>query len=218
MAIKVFLADDHALVRDGLQVLLERADGINVTGAASNGRDAVRQIKELQPDVVIMDIAMPGQNGIEATSIISETCPSCRVLILSMHHSAEHIYHALKAGASGYLLKESAGQEVVEAVRAVHDGRRYLSQRIKETVIDDYIQQRKTVSAKSPFEMLSSREREVIQLVVEGKTSADIARTLFISPKTVETYRSRLMQKLGVKDLPGLVKFAIQHGLTTIDG
>lgn len=217
MAIKVFLADDHAVVRDGLRALLEGAGDIEVVGSESNGRDAVRQIQKLRPDVALMDITMPGLNGIEAAAQINETCPSTQVIILSMHHTAEHVYRALKAGAKGYVLKESAGQEVVNAVRKVHAGGRYLSRRIEETVIDNYAPQNKTASYASPLDKLSSREREILQLVVEGKSSAAIAETLFISPKTVETYRSRLMKKLGVKDIPSLVKFAIQHGVTTLD-
>ncbi len=217
MAIKVFLADDHAVVRDGLRVLLEHEDDITVIGAASNGRDAVRQIRTLHPDVVLMDIAMPELNGIEATSQISDICPSTRVLILSMHHTKEHVYQALKAGAHGYLLKESAGQEVVKAVRTVYAGRRYLSECIEETVIHNYLQQRQAVSVVSPLESLSSREREILQLVTEGKSSMEISRIIFISPKTVETYRHRLMKKLGIKGLPSLVKFAVRHGLTTLD-
>jgi len=217
MTIKVFLADDHAVVRDGLQALLEGEHDISVVGVASNGRDAVRQVQKFDPDVVVMDIAMPELNGIEATARICEACPSIRVIILSMHDTSEHIFQALKAGARGYLIKESAGKEVIAAVHAVHSGRRYLSQKIEEKVIETYIENRKRVPDRSPLEKLSLREREILQLVVEGKTSAEIAECLFISPKTVETYRSRLMQKLGINDLPGLVKFAIQHGLTSIE-
>jgi DNA-binding NarL/FixJ family response regulator len=217
MTIKVFLADDHAVVRDGLQALLEGEHDISVVGSASNGRDAVRQVQKFDPDVVIMDIAMPELNGIEATARICEACPAIRVIILSMHDTSEHIFQALKAGARGYLIKESAGKEVIAAVHAVYSGRRYLSQKIEEKVIETYIENRKTLPDRSPLEKLSLREREILQLVVEGKTSAEIAESLFISPKTVETYRSRLMQKLGINDLPGLVKFAIQHGLTSIE-
>jgi len=217
MAIKVFLADDHAVIRDGMQALLETQSDIHVTGTASNGRDTVRQVQKLRPDVVIMDIAMPELNGIEATSQVRELSPSTEVLILSMHSTSEHIFRALKAGAKGYILKESAGQEVVKAVRAVSARKRYLAQSIEEAVIDAYIRQRRPPADASPLETLSSREREILQLVVEGKSSAKIADALFISPKTVETYRSRLMRKIGVKDLPSLVKFAIQHGLTTLE-
>lgn len=217
MEIKVFLADDHAVVRDGLRSLLEAEKDISVIGGAADGRKTVRQVQKLRPDVVVMDIAMPELNGIEATEQILETCPPTRVLILSMHSSKEHIFRALQAGAQGYLLKESAGQEVVKAVRTVHSGTRYLSQRITETVIDDYMHQCQAASAPSPLKRLSSREREILQLVAEGKSSAEIAETLYLSPKTVETYRSRLMRKLGVSDLPGLVKFAIRHGVTALD-
>jgi len=214
--IRVFLADDHAIVRDGLRMILEAQSDMTVAGDAADGRQAVRLVEQLQPNVVVMDIAMPELNGIEAAQQIRETCPSAQVIILSMHSSAEHIFRALQAGARGYLLKESAGAEVVDAVRAVHAGRRYLSQRITETVVEDYVHQRQA-EAKSPLDLLSPREREVLQLVVYGKSSAEIAEILFLSPKTVETYRSRLMQKLGLHDLPSLVKFAIQHGVTALE-
>jgi DNA-binding NarL/FixJ family response regulator len=217
MSINVFLADDHAVVRDGLRSILEAEGDISVVGSASDGREALKQIQKLVPDVVVMDISMPEMNGIDATSKIMETAGSVRVIILSMHHTAEHIFRALKAGARGYILKESAGIEVVTAVRSVHSGKRYLSERIEETILDDYIVQRTEITGSSPLDKLSSREKEILQLVVEGKSSAEIAKALFISAKTVETYRSRLMQKLGVSDIPGLVKFAIQHGLTSLD-
>jgi DNA-binding NarL/FixJ family response regulator len=215
--IKVFLADDHAVVRDGLRYILEAQADITVAGEAGDGLQAVEQVLKLKPDVVVMDIAMPQLNGIEATRRILEDLPRTRVVILSVYSSAEHIYRALKAGARGYLLKESAGAEVVKAVRTVHAGRRYLCDKIAATMIDTYVQQREAVEAKSPLERLSSRERQVLQLVVEGKSSKEIADILHLSPKSVETYRSRLMQKLGVHDIPGLVKFAIQHGLTTLE-
>jgi len=217
MSITVFLADDHAVVRDGLRFLLEAEHDIKVVGDAANGRDAVRQVAQLCPDVVIMDIAMPELNGIEAARQIREVCPSAQVIILSMHSTTEHVFRALEAGARGYLLKESAGVEVINAVRAVHARRRYLSQEISDGLIDDYVLQRQAAEARSPLARLSPREREVLQLVVEGKSSAEIASILFLSLKTVETYRSRLMHKLGISDLPGLVKFAIQHGLTPLE-
>jgi RNA polymerase sigma factor (sigma-70 family) len=217
MEIKVFLADDHAIVRDGLCSLLEAEKDIRVIGAASNGRQAVKQVKKLNPEVVVMDIAMPELNGIEATRQIFETTPSAKVIILSMHSSKEHIFRALNAGAYGYLLKESAGKEMVEAVRNVHLGTRYMSKRIMETVLNEYASQSQISAETNPLEKLSPREREVLQLVVEGKSSSEIADRLNLSPKTVDTYRSRLMQKLGINDFPGLVKFAIRQGITTID-
>jgi DNA-binding NarL/FixJ family response regulator len=212
--ISVFIADDHAVVRDGLRLLLEAQAGITVAGDAADGRQTVQQMMRLCPDVVIMDIAMPELNGIEATRKIREACPSTQVIILSMYATSEHIFRALQAGAKGYLLKESAGTEVVNAVRTVHSRRRYLSKKIDEMMIDSYIKQHQISEAKSPLESLSSREREVLQFVVEGKSSAEIAISLSLSPKTVETYRSRLMHKLNINNIPSLVKFAIQHGLT----
>jgi RNA polymerase sigma factor (sigma-70 family) len=217
MSITVFLADDHAVVRDGLRFLLEAEHDIKVVGDAANGRETVRQVARLCPDVVIMDIAMPELNGIEAARKIGQVCPSTQVIMLSVHSTTEHVFQALQAGARGYLLKESAGIEVVNAVRAVHADRRYLSQKISDRLVDDYVRQRQATEAKSPLARLSPREREVLQLVVEGKSSAEIADILSLSLKTVETYRSRLMRKLGISDLPGLVKFAIQHGLTPLE-
>jgi RNA polymerase sigma factor (sigma-70 family) len=217
MTIKVFLADDHTVIRDGLRFMLEAQGDITVVGDAADGRQAVNQVQKLKPDVVIMDIAMPELNGIEATQQIRQTCPSTQVVILSVYSNAEHIFRALQAGARGYLLKESAGKEVVSAVRTVRVGRRYLSRKIAETMIDDYVHQRESTEAKSPLERLSPREREVLQLVVEGKSSKEIANIIHLSPKSVETYRSRLMQKLNVNNLPGLVKFAIQHGITPLE-
>lgn len=217
MSITVFLADDHAVLRDGLRFLLDAQEDIEVVGDAANGRDAVRQVEELHPDIVILDIAMPELNGIDAAVQIGELCPSSHVIMLSMHSTSEHIFRALQAGACGYLLKESAGDELVTAVRRVAVGQRYLSQEISEVMMADYVRQREVAEAQGPLASLSPREREILQLVVEGKSSAEIAGMLFLSPKTVATYRSRLMQKLGIDDLTGLIKFAIQHGLTSLE-
>jgi DNA-binding NarL/FixJ family response regulator len=215
LQIKVFLADDHAVVREGLRLLLETNRNIKVVGEAADGRETVRLVKHLCPDVVLMDIAMPELNGVDATRYILQDCPSTQVVILSMHASNEHIFQAFQAGARGYLLKESAGKEVAQAVRSVYAGKRYLSQDVSEMIIDDYLYKSKLDSVRSPLERLSSREREILQFVVEGKTSSEIAKNLSLSVKTVETYRSRMMEKLNIRDIPGLVKFAIQHGLTT---
>jgi DNA-binding NarL/FixJ family response regulator len=210
MTIRVLLADDHAMMRDGLKALLTASLGVSVVAEVGNGRDAVRRAEELKPDVAIMDISMPELNGIEATRFLRDKCPGIRVVILSMHSSSEHVFRALEAGAMGYLLKESAGAEVNAAVRAVHGGRRYLSRAIValERVT------RSGAARASPLDSLSARERQVLQLVVEGHSSAEIARRVHLSPKSVDTYRSRLMKKLGVGDVPALVKFAIQHGIT----
>ncbi len=217
MGITVFIADDHAVVRDGLRFMLGAQHDIKVIGDAAEGYVAVRQVAKLHPDIVIMDINMPELNGIDATHQIREASPSSKVIILSMYATNEHIFRALQAGVRGYLLKETAGVEVIDAVRAVNAGRRYLSEKISEKVIDEYVDQREKVVARSPLEHLSNREREVLQLVVEGKSSAEIAEILCLSRKTVETYRSRMMRKLGIRDLPSLVKFAIQHGLTQLE-
>lgn len=213
MTINVLIADDHGVFREGLRLLLENQADMHVVGTVGDGREAVKAALELRPDVVVMDLAMPQLNGIDATAQIVERNDAIKVVMLSMHSTVEHVYRALQAGALGYLRKESAGSEVVEAIRTVHAGRRYLSQKITETVVDDYILKR---SIESPLESLSQREREILQLIVEGQSGVDIARTLHLSPKTVDTYRSRMMQKLGIGDLPSLVKFALQHGLTTL--
>ncbi len=214
MTIRVFLADDHTVVRDGLRFLLEATGDIVVVGDAADGRQAARQIVQLKPDVALIDITMPEMNGVETTRVLRMDAPETRVIILSMHSTVEHIHGAMQAGARGYLLKDSAGLEVVAAVRAVQRGERYLSQKITQTLIDDYVQ---LGEQRNPLSQLTAREREVMQLVVEGHSSSEIARRLNISTKTVETYRSRVMQKLQLTDLASLVKFAIQHGLIGLD-
>jgi DNA-binding NarL/FixJ family response regulator len=195
-------------MREGLAALLAGA-GIDVIGAAEDGREALRLARELTPDVVVMDISMPDLNGIEAARQIRVRVPAVRIIMLSMHSNLEHVHQALAAGADGYVLKESAATEVVAAVRAVAAGRRYLS-----PAVESAMAQAGGASVRGPLESLSSRERQVIQLVVEGKSSAEIAGIVHLSPKTVETYRSRLMKKLGVPNVTALVKFAVQHGLT----
>jgi DNA-binding NarL/FixJ family response regulator len=214
MTIRVLLADDHAVVRDGLRLLLEAEDDIVVAGSAADGRQAVDLAHALRPDVAVVDIAMPEANGIDATREIRETCPETRVLILSMHSGTEEVRLALRAGACGYVLKKSAGAEVVAAVRALHAGEGYLSAGIAGTVIEDYAHH---TSPGTPLDALTTRERQVLQLVAEGNSSEQVARALFLSRKTVDTYRSRLMDKLGIHDLHGLVRFAVRHGLATLD-
>lgn len=214
--IRIFIADDHAVVRDGLAYILAAQPDMVVVGGAANGREAINQTLQLRPDVVIMDISMPELNGIDATLQITESLPETRVIILSMQGTAEHLYRSLQAGAQGYILKDSAGKVLVEAVRAVYAGNRYFSDDMTRLLVEDYLHQREAGPQSSPLDRLSRREREILQLVVEGKSSAEIAEVLALSPKTIETYRSRLMAKLGIKDVPGLVKFAVQHGLTPL--
>lgn len=215
--ITIILADDHAIVRDGLRSLLEAHSELKVIGDAANGRDALQLVDHSCPDIAILDIAMPEMNGIEATRQINDICPKTQVIILSMHATSKHVYRALQAGARGYLLKASAGFEVVDAIHAVFEGRRYLSQKISDIIIEDYITQREIEEAENPLDRLSAREREILQLVVEGKSSSDIAQILSLSSSTVDTYRSRLMQKLAINDIPTLVKFAIRHGITSLE-
>lgn len=206
MTIRVLLADDHTLLREGLRALLAAHPGIAVVAEVGDGREALRRTEELKPDVLVMDVSMPGLNGIEAAELVHARCPHTRIVMLSMHSSIEHVFRALRAGALGYVLKDSAATEVISAVQAVYAGQRYLSPPLREAA--------PAPERAGPLESLSVRERQVLQLVVEGKSSAVIARIVHLSPKTVETYRSRLMKKLGVADVPSLVKFAIQHGLT----
>ena len=213
MPITLFVADDHAVVREGLANLLAAQPDLRVVGTAAEGRDAVRQVAQLQPQVVILDIAMPQMNGIEAAREMRERAPQSRVVMLSMYSSAEHVFHALEAGARAYVLKESAASEIVAAVRAVHAGRRYLSPKVAELMADMV----ERSAAESPLSRLSARERQVLQLVAEGRSSAQIAELLHLSPKSVDTYRSRVMQKLHLSDAASLVKFAIQHGLTSLE-
>ena len=211
---RILIADDHAIMRDGLRMILEAQDGMTVVGEASDGRQAVHLARQLHPDVVIMDIAMPELNGIEATGQIVEACARTRVVMLSMHSGAERVYRALKAGAMGFVLKESAGRELVDAIRAVHAEKRYLSRPVAEVVTTDYMERRDAARQVSPVDSLSPREREVLQLVAEGKSSKEIAEAIRVSPKSVDTYRSRLMQKLRIDNVPDLVRFAMKHGVT----
>jgi DNA-binding NarL/FixJ family response regulator len=213
MQISVMLVDDHAVVRDGLQALLDAQPDTHVVGSFGNAADALRYAAEASPDVAVLDITLPDTDGIEVARRIRDLCPETHILMLSMHASAEHVYQALRNGATGYVLKESAGREVVAAVRAVHLGRRYLSGKISPAALEDYARER---GADEPLDRLSPREREVLELVVNGRTSNEIAARLGLSPKSIDTYRSRVMLKLGVEDLPSLVKFAIRHGLTSL--
>jgi len=213
MSIRVVLADDHAVIRDGLKLILESSGDIEVIGVAGNGREAAKLINSTPPDVLIIDITMPEMNGLEAIKEIHRDNPGVKILMLSMHNTSEHIHRALENGAQGYILKKSAGKEVVDAVRTVYNGSSYLSQSIAKSVISDYLQYHKH-GVKTPIEKLNDRERQVLQLVVEGRSSSEIAKIIHISQKTVETYRSRLMKKLEVRNVPELVKFAIVHGLT----
>lgn len=213
MVLRVMLADDHGVLRDGVQRLLEAQSDIQVVAMVDNGRDAVDTALQLRPDVVVMDITMPGLGGIDATRALSEKAPQIGVVMLSMHSTVELVRQALLAGARGYLLKESAGREVEKAVRAVAEGRRFLGAGIGDKIAAEFPYAPK----RTDLDFLTPRERDVLRLVVEGRSSAEAAAILGLSPRSVDTYRARLMDKLKIDDLPSLVKFAIRHGITTTD-
>jgi DNA-binding NarL/FixJ family response regulator len=202
------LADDHAVVRRGFRMLLSAQPDIEVVGEASNGREAAEMTAALQPEIVIMDVTMPDLNGIEATRRIARDSPKVRVLALSMHKDAVYVREILRAGARGYLLKDSGERELLAAVRGVAQGQGYLSPEISEAVLDDY---RKHVT--NPIDLLSSREREVLQMIAESKTNKEIATALSLSVYTVEAHRGRIMEKLNLHSIGELVRFAMRNGL-----
>lgn len=214
--IRVMLVDDHTVVREGLRAVLNAHPQIQVVGDMSSGQEAARRVEELLPDVVIMDIWMPEVNGFEATQRLLQIKADLKVVFLTMLGTPEHVQRALAAGACGYLLKESAGREVVEAVLAVAAGDKYFSEAIMRTMAH-FLEQPISSEPQIRLDRLSQREREILDLVVQGKSSAEIAVELLLSPKTVDTYRSRMMHKLGVDDLPGLVRYAIQQGLLPLE-
>jgi DNA-binding NarL/FixJ family response regulator len=216
MTITIFIADDHEILRAGVRLLLESQPKIKVIGDAGNGRDAVVQVLKLRPKVVVMDLAMPEMDGIEATQKICAAWPGAAIIILSMHSQTEYVVRAFQAGARGFLVKESAGVELFDAVRKVAGGFRYLSHQISGQTLSDVLSSRRGTESAGPMAQLSTREREILVLVADGKSSAEIARGLSLSPKTVETYRSRMMTKLGVRNVAGLVKFALSHGVENL--
>ena len=216
--IKVLLADDHTLVRAGIRSLLQSLHGIEVVGEASNGREALHLVETTHPDVVLMDITMSELNGLEATEYIVNEFPKVHVIILSMHANEEYVWQALRAGASGYLIKDAGTVELELAINSVAGGEMYLSPPISRSVISDYITRtganvEKGESALAPLERLTLRQKEILQLIAEGDTTFEIAQKLNISVKTVETHRMQLMERLDIHDIAGLVRFAIRVGL-----
>ena len=209
MTIRVLLADDHGMFRAGLRALLHASPDIQVAGEAATGLEALEILRETPVDVVCMDVLMPDMNGIEAARQLLQRRPDIRILILSMQSSMQHVHFAFAAGVLGYLLKEAPGEELVTAVRTVFRGERYICSRLREMIRDG-----DDLAGASPLDSLSPRERQVLQLVAEGKTSAEIAGIVHLSPKSIDTYRSRLMKKLQIDDIASLVKFAISHGVT----
>jgi DNA-binding NarL/FixJ family response regulator len=211
--IRVLLADDHTLVRAGIRGLLQGLADVDVVGEAGDGQEALRLAESLGPDVVLLDVGLPGLNGLEVAGRIGAFDASIRVVILSMHSSEEYVLRALRAGCAGYLLKASAVSELEVAVRAVARGETYLSPAVSKRVVDDYVS--RTGGAADPLDALTPRQREVLQLAAEGLSSKEIAQRLGLSYRTVEAHRAQLMERLGVHDLAGLVRFAVRVGLIT---
>ncbi|MCJ7677287.1 MAG: response regulator transcription factor [Anaerolineales bacterium] len=213
--IRILLADDHAILRDGIRALLSDETDLNVVGEAENGRQALEQARALRPDIVIMDIGMPLLSGLEATTQIRRDVPEARVLILTMHQNEEYLAHVLAAGASGYVLKDVAGRELVSAIRQVAGGEAFFSPSMTKTLTSLYLHSLEAERTHDPYDDLTIREREVLQLVAEGFTNHQIAEMLKLSIKTVKTHRLHLMQKLDLHDRTELVKYAFQKGIIT---
>jgi two-component system response regulator NreC len=214
---KVLLVEDHIVVRQGIKALLSDEPDLEIVGEADNGREALSLVSELRPDVVLMDISMPGLNGIEATRQIRQRYADVKVVVLSMHASEEYVFQMLRAGASGYVLKQSDSSEVLTAIRAATSGGSFLSPPISRTVIDDYVHRAEARGRADDMDLLTSREREVLQLLAEGLPNREIAEQLNISVKTVETHRSNMMNKLGVSSKTELVKYALRKGWAALE-
>ncbi len=213
-AIRVLLVEDHTLVREGIRSLLDSFKDVEVVGEAANGRDALRKTRQLAPEVVLMDISMPELNGMEATARLAKSCPDSKVLMLSMHNDEEYVAQSLRAGARGYLVKESATRELEHAIQVLARGEIYFSNSISVNAVERLMADN---SSGSALAQLTSRQREILQLIAEGCRTREIAERLSLSIKTVETHRTHLMERLGIWDVPGLVKFAIKAGLIQSD-
>ena len=211
--IRVFLADDHLILREGIRSLLQKVPDIEVVGEAGDGREAVAKTEQLVPDVVLMDITMPELSGLEATQQIKQRNPQIKVLILTMHETGQYLSGMLKAGASGYVVKTTASSELISAIRAVHQGDVYLYPSIARMLVEDYLQKVKAGEEKTNYEGLTPREREILRHIAEDKKNKEIADLLGISVRTVQTHRTNLMDKLGAHDRTELVKYAISKGL-----
>jgi DNA-binding NarL/FixJ family response regulator len=214
--ITLFLADDHTIVRQGLAKLLEAEPHLKVVGEAEDGRAAVAKAQQLNPDIVIMDIAMPLLNGIEATRQIKQACPQTKIIILSMHSHDRYISELISLGASGYLLKDASGEEIIKAVSAAIKGDVYLSPSVSRRVVENYLSLKKTSSQEDLYAKLSNREREVFQMIAEGRSTRDIADILCISPSTVKTHRANIMEKLQMDNISQLIQFALRLGIVDV--
>ncbi len=215
--IRVLIADDHTIVREGIRRILSETPGIEVAGEATDGREAVDHAADLKPDVVVLDLSMPGLHGLEALRQITRRLPKTRVLVLSMHKNDAYVLKALQAGASGYILKDCAAEDIGSAIRAVHAGEYFLSPSISRVVIEEFLRSSRPAVGQTPYENLTEREREVFQLLAEGLRNHEIAKRLHVSVKTVETHRAHILQKLGLGNIAELVKYAIEIGIVNLD-
>jgi DNA-binding NarL/FixJ family response regulator len=215
--IRVLLAEDHTIVRKGIRSLLDEEPDIEVVGEAGDGREAVHKVKQLAPDVVLMDISMPALNGLEATRQIIKRSPKVKVLVLTMHTDEEYIFQFLQAGAAGYLVKKTVPTELVSAIHAVHNGDSFLSPAVSKTVIEEYVRHTRNSAPEDDYDKLTGREREVLQLLAEGFTNKEIAQQLHISVKTAGVHRTNLMDKLLLHNLSDVTKYAIRKGIISLD-
>ena len=211
--IRILLADDHAVMRTGLRLVLERQPDFEVVGEASDGREAVAKVQKLSPDILVTDIGMPNLNGIEAARQVAAASPQVSVVILSMHSDEAYVLRALKAGARAYLLKESAESDLIAAIRAVSAGKAFFSPAVSRMLVEDYVRQLQDREIEDSYELLTTREREILQLIAEGKSNKEIAAALNLSLYTVETHRGNLMEKLGLHTVPELILYAVRKGV-----
>jgi two-component system response regulator NreC len=211
--IRIALADDHAVMRTGLRLVLERQSDFTVVGEVSDGREAVALAQKEAPDVLVMDIGMPNLNGIEAARQVAAIAPQVAVVILSMHSDEAYVLRALKAGARGYLLKESAESDLIAAIRAVHAGKAFFSPAVSRMLVEDYVRQLQDREIEDSYELLTTREREILQLIAEGKSNKEVAAILTLSLYTIETHRGNLMEKLGLHTVPELILYAVRKGV-----
>jgi two-component system response regulator NreC len=217
MSIKIIIADDHPIVRDGLRAVLSGQKDFEILAETGDGLDAIRLVEQRQPDVLLVDLLMPGLGGLEVTRQVTQRAGDTRVIVLSMHSNEAYVLEALKNGASAYVLKGSASTELVRAVREAVGGRRYLSPPLSERAIEVYLQKARAAQTIDRYDTLTTREREVLHLSAESHTNAEIAARLFISPRTVETHRANVMHKLGLRTHTDLIRFALQRGIIAID-